>query len=180
MCLVVFFLFFCCCSNVVVSIFPPPLSSTPPTPTSHLQSFPSLTLSMGPLYMFLDDPFPSFPCYLPLRSLLVTVHLFFISMSLVIFSLLVCMVDQVPLIGEIIPHTGISLSPPGVFHLASCYPDHPRCKGLGLLSFSYLVFHCENVPWFLIHSFTDGHLGCFQYLAIVNCAAMNIGLHRFF
>ena len=22
----------------------------------------------------------------------------------------------------------------------------------------------------MIHSFADGHLGCFQYLAIVNCA----------
>ena len=33
---------------------------------------------------------------------------------------------------------------------------------------------------FLIHSSADGHLGCFQYLAIVNCAAMNIGVHRFF
>ena len=33
---------------------------------------------------------------------------------------------------------------------------------------------------FLIHLFTDGHLGCFQHLAIVNCAAMNIGVHRFF
>ena len=31
-----------------------------------------------------------------------------------------------------------------------------------------------------MHSFTDGHLGCFQHLAIVNCAAMNIGVHRFF
>ena len=30
------------------------------------------------------------------------------------------------------------------------------------------------------HSFADGHLGCFQYLAIVNCAAMNIGVHRLF
>ena len=33
---------------------------------------------------------------------------------------------------------------------------------------------------FLTHSFADGHLGCFQHLAIVNCAAMNIGVHRFF
>ena len=33
---------------------------------------------------------------------------------------------------------------------------------------------------FLIHSFTDGHLGCFQHLAIVNSAAMNIGVPRFF
>ena len=33
---------------------------------------------------------------------------------------------------------------------------------------------------FLIHSFTDGHLGCFQHLAIVNTTAMNIGVHRFF
>ena len=28
---------------------------------------------------------------------------------------------------------------------------------------------------FLIHSFTDGHLGCFQHLAIINNASMNIG-----
>ncbi|KAF6086301.1 hypothetical protein HJG60_008493 [Phyllostomus discolor] len=33
---------------------------------------------------------------------------------------------------------------------------------------------------FLIHSFTDGHLGCFQHLAIVNCTAMNIRVQRFF
>ena len=32
----------------------------------------------------------------------------------------------------------------------------------------------------MIHSFTDGHLDCFQQLAVVNCATMNIGVHRFF
>ena len=34
--------------------------------------------------------------------------------------------------------------------------------------------------WFLIHSFIGGNLGCLQHLAIVNCAAINIGVHRFF
>ena len=33
---------------------------------------------------------------------------------------------------------------------------------------------------FLIHWFIDGHLNCFQHLAIINCAAMKAGVHRFF
>ena len=33
---------------------------------------------------------------------------------------------------------------------------------------------------FFIHLSVDGHLGCFHDLAIVNSAAMNIGVHESF
>ena len=33
---------------------------------------------------------------------------------------------------------------------------------------------------FLIHSYVDGHLGCFDVFAIVNSAAMNIQVHVYF
>ena len=55
------FAFFNCCSSTFVSIFLPWLPQKAPTPASHPLSYPTLALSMGPLYMFLDDPFPSLP-----------------------------------------------------------------------------------------------------------------------
>ena len=68
----------------------PPLLIWLPTATSHPTP---LSLSMVPLYLFLGYLPPSLPCYSPLPSPLVTVSLFFISTSQVIFCSLVCFVD---------------------------------------------------------------------------------------
>ena len=45
-----------------------------------------------------------------------------------------------------------------------------------------LVLFVICAPWFSNPLIYDGHLGCFQHFAIVNCDfnAMNIGVHRFF
>ena len=85
-----------------------------PTP----QSYPSLALSMGPLYMFLDDSSPFCLHYCPSPFPLVTVSLFFISMSLVIFRLLVLLI----MFQLKVRSYGICPSPPGLFHLAWCFP----------------------------------------------------------
>ena len=69
---------FYCYSSTVVSIFLPPLSPAPLSHTFLPQSFHPLALSMNHLYMFLDNPFPSFPCYFPPLPSLATVSLLFI------------------------------------------------------------------------------------------------------
>ena len=151
----------------------------PTIPTSHPQSFPTLALSMGPLNMFLDHASPSYLCYCTPHSPLVTVSLFFILMTVYIF--LACLFCWLGFIYRwdhiVIVFTTwlISLS----IMLSSSI--HAVAKGRApsfFMLYSIPLCKCNN---FFIHSFTtDGHLGCFQHLAIVNCAAMNTGVHRFF
>ena len=45
-----------------------------------------------------------------------------------------------------------------------------------LQSLLHTLSACDDVPYFL-HSSDEGHLGCFQLLAIINIAAMNIVKH---
>ena len=82
-------------------IFPIALLCLVPLP--HPESIPPIALAhescihvpwLAPSFFFPHQPFPSYP--------LVTVNLFYISKSLLLFCSLVCFVDQVPLIGEII------------------------------------------------------------------------------
>ena len=56
---------------------------------------------------------------------------------------------------------------------------HAGAKGRNSSFLLHTIPLCKCTS-FLIHLSTDGHLGCFQHLAIVNSNAMNIGVHKFF
>lgn len=67
----------------------------------------------------------------------------------------------------------------GLRHLGWCFLFYSfACKIYDVLVFnSWEVVHCLNDHIFCIHSLVEGHLGSFQFLAIMTKAAMNIMEH---
>ena len=54
---------------------------------------------------------------------------------------------------------------------------HPCCCKWFCSFYSWIVYHCIYVLLLLIHLSVEGHIGFFHVLAIVNSAAMNLGVH---
>ena len=129
--------------------------------------------------MFLNDPSPYFPCYPPHAPFGYCQFVLYFNVSG--YILLACLFHW---LGS--PYRWHHMV--FVFYLLVYFTQHnalqfrPCCQeGYKLLlSFCCLVFHCVNVHRFLVHSFTDGHLGCSHHLASGKCAAMTIGMQRFF
>ena len=107
------FLLYCSITVAPTSLHYSPIPYPPPPAT--LNPPPPLPLSMGPLYMFLDDSSPSSPHYPLPASSLITLSLFFISLSLAIFACLFVLLFRFHLW---VRSYGICLSLPVLFHLA--------------------------------------------------------------
>ena len=130
----------------------PPFSPmTLPCPTHpHLpHSIPPLSLSMGPLYMFLGDLSSSLPCYLPFPPFwLLSVCSLFQCLCLYFACLFVLLIRFYLQMRSY----GICLSPPGLYHLAQCSPD-PSMLSRRIRAPSFFLLH--SIPLHKIKSYTS-------------------------
>ena len=132
------------------------------------------------------------PCHLfthpPTRLPFITISLFsvvknlFLGLSFSIFPLLICFVSQILHMNGIIWYLSFS----DLFHLTFSCSIHVIANGKISFFFMAKIYLCVCVcvcvcvsHLFFIHSPISGHLGCFQNLAIVNNAGINIGVHIF-
>ena len=159
-----FFFFFYCYSITVLCLFSPSLQTTlaetPSSPTSTLPlDLAHVSCKVVPVKPSSHCPLPTPPCpLLDFLNINVSGYILFLFSS----------IYYVPVKGDIIWYLSltiwlISLS----IMLSSSIHDVAKGRSSFFLSSVQYSFHCVNVQQFLIHSFTDGHLGCFQHLAII-------------
>ena len=61
----------------------------------------------------------------------------------------------------------------GFSHWASSSQVHP-CMSMPLSFSCWTIFQYVDMPWSVCPSSVAGYVGCFHFLTIVNCAAVNI------
>ena len=61
----------------------------------------------------------------------------------------------------------------GFSHWASSSQVHP-CVSMPLSFSCWIIFQYVYMPWWVCPSSVAGYVGCFHFLTIVNCAAVNI------